>query len=294
MEDCFGTHKDMMLTSLHLRLCYSLLLLSSFPKAMSLNAAVTGANRGLGLEICRQLCDDVNIHQIFAICRKTSSMLTELSRAQGKIVVVEDVNVSQDECVSKMHSVFSTLSESPIPIGLLIHNAGLYGPAEPFQNAKEMHASQTLQNITMDRMRGSFEVNTLGPLRVTQALLPNLRASFRAKVIIISSLMGSLTDNTSGGHYGYRMAKAGVNMIGKSLSEDLRGDDIAVGMIHPGFVLTGFGSSDGATATEPMPGQRDVEPAVKGVLQAVETVTIENTGIFLHGNYGDGVKSINW
>ena len=290
----------MELTAVNLRLCYLLLPLLSFPTpAMSLNAAVTGANRGLGLELCRQLCEDVNIHQIFAICRQTSSMLTELSRTQeGKVVIVDDVNVSQDECVSKIqqHSVFSTLSESPIPIGLLIHNAGAYGPAEPFPNQHEMYASQTLQNITMDRMRGSFEVNTLGPLRVTQALLPNLRASSSKakKVIIISSLMGSLTDNTSGGHYGYRTAKAGVNMIGRSLSEDLREDDIAVGLIHPGFVLTGFGSSDGTTAKEAMPGQRDVESAVKGVLQAVETVTMENTGIFLHGNYGDGVKSINW
>ena len=101
--------------------------------------------------------------------------------------------------------------------------------------------------------------------------------------------MGSIADNTSGGHYGYRAAKAAVNMIGKSLAQDLRLDGIVVGMIHPGFVKTGFDRT-----TEKRPGQRNVDESVKGVLQAIAQVTMETTGCFLHGNYGDGVQTLPW
>ena len=80
-------------------------------------------------------------------------------------------------------------------------------------------------------------------------------------------------------------------MVGKCLAEDLRNDNIAVGMVHPGYVLTGF---QGSEITELNPGQRMVEPSVKGVLEAMDVITMETTGSFLHGNYGEGVKSISW
>ena len=276
---------------------FSIILLSLLSvSVMSKNIIITGANRGLGLELVRQLSTQPTTTKIFALCRKTSAALTTLASSHNStpaiVIVVEDVDVSQDTCVATLQSTFGSSTATTItPIDLLIHNAGAYGPPENFSNPSEMYASQTLDSISMDRMRGSIELNTLGPLRVTQALLPNLRASESSKVIIISSLMASLEDNTSGGHYGYRTAKAGANMIGKCLAEDLRNDNIAVGMVHPGYVLTGF---QGSEITELNPGQRMVEPSVKGVLEAMDAITMETTGSFLHGNYGEGVKSISW
>lgn len=257
--------------------------------------AVTGANRGLGLEMVRQLESDASVSTIFALCRKASDKLSGLAETSDKVSIIPDIDVSQDDCISKLQTAFKTNEPQPIPIHVLIHNAGAYGPPEPFESSSEMYASQTLDTITMDRMRYAFELNTLGPLRTTKALLPNLQqapsnAEDRSKVIIISSLMGSIADNDSGGHYGYRAAKAAVNQVGKSLSVDLAPYNIAVGLVHPGYVYTGF-QGDGV---EKQPGQHDVEPSTKGVLEAIDSITMENTGAFLHGNYGEGVKSLSW
>jgi NAD(P)-dependent dehydrogenase (short-subunit alcohol dehydrogenase family) len=259
------------------------------------NAVVTGANRGLGFEIVKQLCERDEIGKVYALCRKTSYMLSALE--SPKVVVVEDIDVSSDEVMTKLKSYFRTDESDMIPIDLLIHNAGSYGPPEDFANDAAVFKSQNLDTITMDRMRFALELNTLGPLRVTQALLPNVKSGGSdTKIIIITSLMGSITDNTSGGSYGYRTAKAGVNMIGKSMAEDLRSDKIAVSMIHPGMVLTGFGGTDGQDrpVEKRWPGQKDVGPSVKGVLDAIDATTMENIGVFLHGNYGKGVKPLNW
>jgi tubulin alpha len=137
--------------------------------------------------------------------------------------------------------------------------------------------------------------------------LPNLKAATLSaaaettahpkKVIIISSAIGSIEENGSGGHYGYRTSKAGVNMIGKSLAMDLKDDNICVGLIHPGYVLTGFDNAKRGQAKpseERNPGQRDVGPSATGVLQAIDKVTMETTGSFWHGNYGEGVKQLPW
>ena len=118
------------------------------------------------------------------------------------------------------------------PVDLLVHNAGAYGPPE--KGVDSIYATQTLANITAERMRFAFELNTIAPLILTQALLPNLEQAAAArefsKVTIISSAMGSIAENGSGGHYGYRTAKAGVNMVGMSLSQDLKDKNIAVSM----------------------------------------------------------------
>jgi NAD(P)-dependent dehydrogenase (short-subunit alcohol dehydrogenase family) len=130
-------------------------------------------------------------------------------------------------------------------------------------------------------------------------------ATSSTKVIIISSLMGSIRDNGSGSHYGYRAAKAAANMIGKTLSVDLKADQIAVGMIHPGFVATGFGGTgssgtggngdgNGTSSLERREGQMEVGVSGTGVLQAIDEVTLEKTGCLFHGGYGKGVRTINW
>lgn len=282
------------------------------------NVVITGANRGLGLELCQQLCSDERYQKIYALCRHTSPGLTDLAEKQAQakqqstqIEIVQGIDVTEQETVgAKLQSFFQSETETPIPIYLLIHNAGAYGPQEEsVKDYKDMYVSQSLDNVTPARMRYALELNALAPLFVTQALLTNLRAAASAseehpptKVIIISSLMGSIQDNDSGSHYGYRAAKAAANMIGKSLATDLRSDKIAVGMIHPGFVATGFGgtggdadsNSTGSSALERREGQMGVDVSTKGVLQAVDEVSLEKTGCFLHGGYGEGVKPINW
>jgi len=264
------------------------------------NAVVTGANRGLGLELCKQLSEGAAYSLVYALCRKTSPELTQLATESSKIKIVENIEVTSDTVATAVQQAFKTKDDkaSLVPIHLLIHNAGAYGPPEDFAGGvAEGYTTQSLENITAKRMRFAFELNTLAPLMLTQALVPNLEAAGTltngdgpGKVVIISSAMGSIADNGSGGHYGYRTAKAGVNMVGMSLSHDLKDKNVAVSLVHPGFVYTGFGSKDALRR----PGQREVDESVRGVLEAVDKTTMETTGSFFHGNYGEGVKTMPW
>jgi len=260
-----------------------------------LNAVVTGANRGLGLEIVKQLCQNNSSYgKVYALCRSASEALKTVAKdvSPCELVIEEGVDVMSERADVVVQDLFQTKTESPIAIDLLVHNAGAFGPPpKKDTTAADVYSSQSLSKIDRETMMYSFNLNTMAPLFLTKALLPNLKATKTGKVIIISSLMGSISDNTSGGIYAYRVAKAGVNMVGKSLAQDLKDDGIAVGLIHPGMVATGFGVGEGR---ERRPGQRDVDESVEGVLQAIEQVTLANTGCFLHGNYGEGVKSLNW
>jgi NAD(P)-dependent dehydrogenase (short-subunit alcohol dehydrogenase family) len=132
----------------------------------------------------------------------------------------------------------------------------------------------TLEDLNMESIRRQFEVNALGPLRLTRALLGNLKDG--AKIAIMTSRMGSIEDNTSGGSYGYRMSKVALSMAGKSLSHDLKSQGIAVAILHPGLVstrMTGFTDS-GITP----------EQAVQGLLQRINDLNLSNTGSFWHSN----------
>lgn len=131
----------------------------------------------------------------------------------------------------------------------------------------------------MDGMRETFEVNTLGPLRVTKALLGHIVAP-GGKVVIISTGLSSIADNTSGGMYAYRTSKAAVNMVSKSLAADLNKDDrgIAVAAIAPGFVATDFA---GSVAKMEGWGAKPVGQATNGILDTIDAMSVENTGRFI-------------
>lgn len=208
---------------------------------------ITGANRGIGFEMTRLLLERGDT--VIAACRTASSKLLELGAD-----VLEHVDVSNPDSIQEMASNLKGRT-----IDVLINNAGIL-------------SSESLSDLDLPRIQRQFEVNTLGPLLVSQALLPNLRAG--SKLIIITSRMGSVEDNTSGGMYGYRISKAGVNMVGKSLTEDLRAQDIAVRILHPGMV-----------ATE-MTGRNGIPPAesASGLLARVDELTINTTGEFWHAN----------
>lgn len=136
---------------------------------------VTGANRGIGYELCRQLQASGDV---IAVCRSTSPELEHLG-----VQVEANVDVASDESVARLAERLQGMA-----IDVLINNAGI---------AEE----NTLDDLNFDSIRQQFEVNALGALRVTQALLPNLKAG--SKIVMITSRLGSIADNTSGGYYGY-------------------------------------------------------------------------------------------
>lgn len=210
---------------------------------------VTGANRGIGLEYCRQLQqrgDDV-----IAVCRSSSEDLEALG-----VRVETGVDITSDESVAQLANKLEGIT-----IDVLINNAGIVERV-------------SLDNLDFESIRKQFEVNAIGPLRLTKALLPQIKPG--GKVIIMTSRMGSIDDNTSGGSYGYRMSKVALSMAGKSLSHDLKPQNIAVAILHPGLVstrMTGF-TQNGITPEE----------SVKGLLARVDELSLENTGTFWHSN----------
>jgi len=206
---------------------------------------ITGANRGIGLELTRQLTQRGDT--VIAACRQSSPELAELG-----VEVCENVDVTDAACVAQLAKKVGDRT-----IDVLINNAGIL-------------TNESLSDLNFDRMRRQFEINSLGPLRVTHALRDKLAAG--SKVVIITSRMGSIEDNTSGGRYGYRMSKAAVNIAGKSLAEDLRDDKIAVLILHPGHV-----------ATE-MTGRTGIDPAesASNLIARIDELGLEQTGSFHH------------
>jgi len=228
---------------------------------------VTGCSSGIGLDMVRALAERGD--KVFALVRSragSKSATDAISAVRGDVTVIEGVDVAKDD-------VGDVLAASPlagVTIDCLVNNSGIAGG---FGDA------QKLDNISMDVMREVFEVNTLGPLRITKALISQL-ASPGGKVVVISTGMGSIGDNGSGGMYAYRTSKAAVNMVTKSLAADLAKENrgISVAAIAPGFVATCFGGS-----VEKMEGwgAKPVVQATKGLLATIDAMTIENTGRFI-------------
>ena len=208
---------------------------------------VTGANRGIGLEFCRQY--HLRGDYVLAACREPSADLAALD-----VRVIPGVDVASDSDVAKLAADLDGH-----PIDTLINNAGVL-------------SHETLEDLDLDRMRKQFEINTLGPLRVTRALLPNLEAADSPRIGILTSLMGSCADNGSGGYYGYRVSKAGVNAAGVSLARDLASRNIPVVLLHPGMVATAMTGGVGI----------DVEPSVTGLISRLDGLTMEQSGTFWH------------
>ena len=219
-----------------------------------MNALVTGASRGIGLEFCRQLL--ARGEEVIAACRTPSAALKALG-----VTVEAGVDVSSDDDVHRLAKRLGALK-----LDLLINNAGIL-------------LRETLDDLDFAQMRRQFEVNALGPLRVTKALLPTLQRG--SKVILITSRMGSIGDNTSGSRYGYRMSKAALNMAGMSLAHDLRDRGVAVAMLHPGFVRTDMTEQNGNV---------DVAEAVRGLLTQTDALSLTSSGGFWHA---DG-ESLPW
>lgn len=209
---------------------------------------VTGAARGIGLALTRQFA--ARGDRVIAVCRQSSP---ELDAVDG-VRTLTDIDVTDADARARLTA---TLDRQALDV--VIHNAGVL-------------TNETLVDLDLDRIRHQFEVDALAPLALSQQLLGNLRPG--SKLILISSRMGSIDDNGSGGVYGYRMAKAALNMAGKSLSLDLKSQGIAVGIFHPGMV-----------ATE-MTGQQGIPPeqSATNLIARIDQLTLETSGQFLHAD----------
>jgi NAD(P)-dependent dehydrogenase (short-subunit alcohol dehydrogenase family) len=211
-------------------------------------SVVTGANRGIGLELARQL--KARGDSVVAICRNSSPALDELG-----VPVAGGNDVTAPTTWSKLAG---RLADDDID--LLVHNAGLL-------------VEDALEDVNPDNVRAQFELNALAPLFLTRALAPRL--SHGAKVALITSRMGSIGNNESGGHYGYRMSKAALNAAGVSLAHDLKPRGVAVVIVHPGAVRTEMTAGQGMI---------DADESARGILRRIDELRLETTGRFLHQN----------
>lgn len=218
------------------------------------NVVISGANRGIGLSFCK-LIASMGSH-VFAICRTASPELTQLAIThKDQFDIIEGCDLAKPASLLCIKKLINTET-----IDLLINNAGIL-------------KNETLGSLDFTSIEEQFEVNAMGPLRLTELLLPNLVRG--AKIAMITSRMGSITDNTSGGRYGYRMSKVALNIASVSLAHDLKSRDIAVGIFHPGLV-----------GTEMIGGQGDITPdqAAKRLLERIHQLSLANSGQFWHSN----------
>ncbi|KAL2432717.1 hypothetical protein ABEF95_014793 [Exophiala dermatitidis] len=181
-------------------------------------AVVTGANSGIAHAFANILLDEG--YKVYAVDRDNGEGLKALQTKQAHTAVVD---VTAPDSIRNFKD-----SLGDIPIDLLLNIAGVAFPSE----------DDSLTTTDLNVLQRTFAVNTFGPLLLTQALLPNLSKASNPKIGIVSSRVGSIGDNSSGGHYAYRASKAAVNSIGKSMAVDLKAKGVTVMLLHPGFVRT--------------------------------------------------------
>ena len=211
-------------------------------------AVITGANRGIGLELARHYAREG--WSVFGVCRQTSDELATVAAR-----VIDGIDVTTESGIQKLTSELAGQT-----IDLLINNAGL------LQDEK-------LGSIDFDSIRTQMEINAYAPLRVAEALVSRIPSG--GKIANITSRMGSIADNDSGGRYGYRASKAALNAFGKSLAMDLKPNGIAVAQLHPGYVQTRMVNFGGLITPE---------ESAKGLAARIEGLNLENTGSFWHSN----------
>lgn len=214
-----------------------------------MNIAVIGVNRGVGLALAEHLLSEG--HKVWGFCRKSSSALKEL----------KNLNLIEEFEVTNYQALPDQLSQAQLePLDFVFHVAGIM-------------RDESLDNMNVETLREQFEVNAIAPVMTVQALLPYLKKG--ARIGLLTSRMGSIADNSSGGRYGYRMSKAALNMAGKSLAEDLKSQNFGVYLLHPGFVKTDMTQQQGLlTPSE----------SAQALWDVMQKRSLEETGSFWHSN----------
>ncbi len=227
---------------------------------------VTGAARGLGLEMVRQLLESG--HRVVACPRRAESCgLDALSVAHASALWIVPMDVTDGPSVREAARRVS----SRVPhLDVLVNNAGVLHRGEP-----------SVEALDFSGLEDAYRVNALGALRVTAGFLPLLRKGAGKRIVNVSSLMGSIEDNASGGAYGYRMSKAALNIATKNLAIELKGDGFVVVAMHPGWVRTRMGGE-----RAPL----DIEPAVRELLATALSAGPDRSG----GFYGPGGTRLRW
>lgn len=216
---------------------------------------ITGADRGIGQAMCRLL------HQrgqaVLAACLGIESPLT----SEG-IETCCSMDVTGATSIARLDTQIGNRT-----VHALVNNAGRV-------------IEKPLGKLDADSLLAEYAVNAIAPVLLTQTLMPKLSAGSR--IAIITSRVGSLSENGSGGLYGYRMSKAAANMAGINLSHDLKRKNIAVICLHPGSVRTQMtaGLSDMSTVGNLL----EPEDSARGLIARIDALNIENTGAFLHAN----------
>ena len=215
-------------------------------------ACITGSNRGIGFELTKQLTEKG--YHVYAICRQSSDQLESLSNT----TIIDSVDVTSLDAIRAATQKIDTDQ-----LDILINNAGLLRRTQ----------IDGIDADTTQIIKDQFEINALGPVLVTSALLPKLNQ--HSKVALITSRMGSIEDNTSGSHYGYRMSKAALNAAGKSMALDLKTKGVPVAILHPGWIQTEMTGHTGNDTPDTAAGQ---------LLERIDQLNLDNSGTFWHAN----------
>ncbi len=222
-------------------------------KSTKQTVVITGTSRGIGLAMTRIFkqrgC------KVFALCRQSSDALNALN-----VNVIEGIELSTPQGIIEAQSALAGIT-----VDLLINNAGIL-------------RNEQLNSLDSHSILEQFTVNALAPLLLSEALLLNLTAG--SKIAFITSRMGSIADNESGGYYGYRMSKTALNSAAVSLAQDLKKRNISIGIYHPGYVQTDMVNSDGNL----IHGDISAKEAAQRLIHLTDEQTMANSGTFKHAN----------
>nr|WP_229648835.1 SDR family oxidoreductase [Vibrio splendidus]MCC4878929.1 SDR family oxidoreductase [Vibrio splendidus] len=215
---------------------------------------ITGANRGIGLSLTQQYLE--GSHKVCATYRDANSAKELLSLADhNSNLTCIQLEITDYQAVSHLTSQIES-------IDILINNAGYYGPK-----------GYSLGNTDVEEWRRVFEVNTIAPLKLVETLLPLIEISDVKKIACLSSRVGSMSENTSGGGYIYRSSKAALNSVVKSLSNDLTDNGFTVLALHPGWVQTEMGGPNALI---------DTDTSASGLIKVIESANTEMSGHFFN------------
>ena len=215
---------------------------------MSQTILITGANRGIGLELAQVYHNRGD--KIIAVCREASDDIKAIAEQ-----IIEGIELTNEAHIQKMAAQLVG-----VQIDLIINNAGMWH-------------DDVLGQFNYAHLSEQMDVNAFAPMRVIEALLGNLSSG--SKIANITSRMGSIADNDSGGRYGYRASKAALNALSKSLAIDLKPQGIAVAILHPGWVQTRMVNFSGLVTPN---------DAALGLQARIDGLTLENSGGFWHAN----------